>query len=685
MKEDSSPDKESMAEIPPPSQKSIGFEPLQVGTLNSGANEVPGEECREISFINQINTSLQSPGEEYTAADPFGHNTTTLLPKQHIYPGSDSKLSAQSSMITISPITTTQTVQFFNPGMSLQNHVQQRIGFASLSGSLDCLECPGAEASCKNSPIAVQAVNTLPPKNSAGVNSAFTSPARIGRPPLSHQLYRPSDTSSKRVQFPGIRSAREIPLQSNRFETEQPLPLRSCLHASTVVRAKTEVNKNAGTEKDVLTTKRKSKRISQSMPSSDDLDSSHSFPSSHADQSKSALCHCPICSKGNLNVQGMYAHFGRAHNGTLPWQEVKFSCPFCLTVPVSRARHFGSFRDLQIHVNAKHPGCAVVGPHPSKLLSASLKVNHSSSNTEAIQNNARVLRVRKAASDGSSKSSGLCQLRGKDPEVVATKQSFRSWSKLVYPNNYKDISIIEEQRRLQEEIVEGAREQRMKLCRNEAEMESKRFEEERLAYLRGIRERTRLADGERIEKQKFTEKADQLMMLYQYENRNRKRSREEVEFDKLCARPVFFCNETTRLMAREGKSCTDDQCQFCNDDNVQITERENEDLAKGLVSENQSHLQVLLPSFRVVEDVFSLSAGADVVREDASMASAEMRSAVSRRAISTAKRVKIEEDKLLMLKDTKHCLEFIKKYNGGMILNAWSGTRKEYKNRKIIA
>jgi hypothetical protein len=100
-------------------------------------------------------------------------------------------------------------------------------------------------------------------------------------------------------------------------------------------------------------------------------------------------------------------------------------------------------------------------------------------------------------------------------------------------------------------------------------------------------------------------------------------------------------------------------------------------------------VRVLLPSFRIVDDIFSLHAGGTTtvgVREDPSVASKEIKNAKSRRDVSTAKRLKIEEDKLLMLKSTTQCLEFIKKYNAGMICNAWGGARKEgkYKKRKTI-
>merc|ERR1712087_342517 len=97
---------------------------------------------------------------------------------------------------------------------------------------------------------------------------------------------------------------------------------------------------------------------------------------------------------------------------------------------------------------------------------------------------------------------------------------------------------INEQCQAQEEIVEVAQEQRMKLCRNEAESETRALNEERLSYSRGVRERMRLADGERIEKQKFTEKAEHMMMQYQYDNRNKRRNQEDIEVEKLLGRPI---------------------------------------------------------------------------------------------------------------------------------------------------
>ena len=97
--------------------------------------------------------------------------------------------------------------------------------------------------------------------------------------------------------------------------------------------------------------------------------------------------------------------------------------------------------------------------------------------------------------------------------------------------------------------------------------------------------------------------------------------------------------------------------------------------------------KVLNPSCHVIDDsYFSEVRGAmHEVKDDGKEATrGSKRSNQSRRDASTAKRVKMEEDKLLTLKNTKHCLEFIKKYNEGMIINAWGEPRKDNRGRRLL-
>lgn len=288
---------------------------------------------------------------------------------------------------------------------------------------------------------------------------------------------------------------------------------------------------------------------------------------------------------------------------------------------------------------------------------------------------------------------------------MTEKQYPPSWTKIGFqtllPDGRKDYSrdlsrvldMIDGQCESQAEIVEIAREQRMKLCRSEAETENRAFDEERLSFQRGIRERARLVDAERIEKQKFTEKAEHMMIRFQYENRNKRRNQEDIEVEKLCSRPIKFCHETQRHNTRQGKACADDQCQFCKKDkgylhHLLLDSEMDEFKMDAPATESpvfQKSIEVLNPVFRTINDDYLTEAeAADDLKEDAKQASGNKRVNQSRRDVSTSKRVKVEEDKLLLLKNTKHSLEFIKEYNNGMINNAWGEARKDSRsNRKL--
>lgn len=424
-------------------------------------------------------------------------------------------------------------------------------------------------------------------------------------------------------------------------------------------------------------------------------------------QSKSVLCHCPDCDKRDLSVQGIYAHYGRAHKGRLAWENVTFSCPFCMSSTRKAATQlFTPFSEIEAHVRASHPGCVAQGPRPSKIPSQpNQPQTPRQPQNDVIPKSDRVLRERKSLpepeEDAHEEDSDTVA-----PQAVARKQSPPSWSKIEYfqllPDGRKDyprdlcrvIDMIDEQCQSQEEIMAVALEQRKKLCRSEAEGETRALNEERVSYQRGVRERARLVDGERIEKQKFTEKAEQLLIRFEYENRNKRRNAEDVEVEKLCCRPIRFSNETTRHSSRHGKVCKDEQCHFCRKENAHLHHL----LLDSEISEfkldapaTQSPLfqqstKVLNPFFRIINDDFfsEVDTKEDFKGNGKDSTSGSKRVNQSRRDASTAKRLKTEEGKLWMLQNTKHCLKFIRKYNEGMIMNAWGDTQKDNRGRKSL-
>mmetsp|Transcript_21066 Transcript_21066/g.34756 ORF Transcript_21066/g.34756 Transcript_21066/m.34756 type:complete len:257 (+) Transcript_21066:1-771(+) len=256
--------------------------------------------------------------------------------------------------------------------------------------------------------------------------------------------------------------------------------------------------------------------------------------------------------------------------------------------------------------------------------------------------------------------------------------------------------MIEEQCKEQEEAVNIALDQRSKLCKSEAINDAKELKEERLAYQRGIRERTRMADQERIEKHRYNERHAELIMRYEYENRNKARDREEIQLNRLCSNPIMISSSKMRSGPQNGAICDDEECQFCREDS---TYREhllldNEvpefklDFATDEALDLQQKVKVLNPTVRTVTDSDFISDKDDGNGDSdgettITTTNGKKRLNNSRRAASTSNRLRTEEDKLLDLQYTKHNLEFIYKYNRGLIRNAWS-EKKDTRGRKPI-
>lgn len=414
-------------------------------------------------------------------------------------------------------------------------------------------------------------------------------------------------------------------------------------------------------------------------------------------QSKIALCHCPDCNKMNMSIQSIYSHYGKVHSGKLPWGRVTYSCPFCVDNDTHHV--FKTFPDVEAHVNTTHQGCEVIGSHSSKRHSISARTYTSISNNDMPTKTNRVTRERKAPPNIRMTSVPVIA-----PQGIAMKSLPFSWSKIDYvhllPDGKKQyprglcnvIEMIDEQCRSQEEILEVAREQRIKLCRDEVELEIKAFSEERLVFQRGLRERNRLADCERIEKQQFIDDLEQKMIFYEYKNRNKGRKKEEIELRKLFTRPIVFSNEVQRQSTRQDKFCNDDQCLFCNKGkgfhHCLLLENEiekfNMDASPNDTPIIAQSTYVLKPSVTVIDDSFFAENDETIpIKGDGKNANGDSkRSSKSRQDATTAKRVRAEEDKLLSLRNIKYSLEFIKKYNNGMIVNAWGEAKKDGRGRK---
>ena len=253
----------------------------------------------------------------------------------------------------------------------------------------------------------------------------------------------------------------------------------------------------------------------------------------------------------------------------------------------------------------------------------------------------------------------------------------RKWPDLEFARLVSDIKkdngdylvqLIDGQCLKQEAIAEEVRHQRRKQCKAETESDIKTFDEERLAYQRGIRDRRQLADQETLEKQRYSE-----FWLYR-QHRGQKRSRDNVEIEQVCTRPIKFSRSNHSRIPQGKKLCDEPDCVFCQKDKSYLRHVLLDDEMECFeVGESTFRAPTIRKGAPILSPYFH-----DVTDEFLDLAEAEEAEAStqSRRALSTARRVKTEEEKLWSLTKTKHSLEFIEKYNKGLIRNAWQGVNK---------
>lgn len=366
--------------------------------------------------------------------------------------------------------------------------------------------------------------------------------------------------------------------------------------------------------------------------------------------SKSILCHCLECNKRDMTMRGLTSHYAKNHGGKPNWQKTGYSCPFCPS-PTTDSK---SQSEIEAHVNLYHPCHRLQKPNTPK------------------------------------------EPLGKHPEVHPSTKSHRekkcppswAWAKIEHvkllPGGGKEyprelprvIDFIEAQCKNQEETTEKSRRDWSDIFKDESEAEVKAQNEERLLYGRGIRNRSGLADQERLEKLRYAEKEDELRIQYEYEGRTR-RSTEDIETSKLCSRCIIFSDNNETHFGEKAGVCLNHGCQLCKHDNVHRQQLllENE-INEWKLSDPtamspliQTTVTVLSPDVRVI-DVISFVKAAAGEEEKSKVDSGD-------KEVESAKLMFLEESKLEKLNSTRRALEFIKSYNEGFVTNAWARVRKD--------
>mmetsp|Transcript_36890 Transcript_36890/g.55164 ORF Transcript_36890/g.55164 Transcript_36890/m.55164 type:complete len:197 (+) Transcript_36890:3876-4466(+) len=174
------------------------------------------------------------------------------------------------------------------------------------------------------------------------------------------------------------------------------------------------------------------------------------------------------------------------------------------------------------------------------------------------------------------------------------------------------------------------------------------------------------ADREQIEKLKYKETCEHMLRVLSYENRNRKRTKGEIEYKAFLSRPLKFVSAKEMESVGKERSCVEENCELCNGDFARVVVTDEEiknvggDILKAIpipITKEDSDEGVLSPPFYPysLDDIPHLESSAPVKEQNSNhLATNESRS--SRR-----------RDHLYKLSAMKNNLLFIQKYNKGLI------------------
>ena len=381
------------------------------------------------------------------------------------------------------------------------------------------------------------------------------------------------------------------------------------------------------------------------------------FTEDEMNKKKLYIYACPKCDTA-MAYSDLKVHLNQVHDED--FENVKHmitcTCPFCLQGPKPRRPTFLTADALLDHVNLCHPGCSISGK--KWILRTELGVcpvvDDSSSKPlpkgRKKKSPGPRARVRKLMVEP--------PMQRKNKRIVSSPP--QSNSKSSPPDFYwfaLQPDILVKQAKIsgmphrkgehidsilttvQDKIFQiQEREMNFPKLKGEKDDAEDYLAENRL-YFRGIRERKNMAEGEALEKANFKDKCEERQRLFDYQNRGKKKSREELEFEELLTRPFRWQSSSRSKITRRGKCPFQDDCYLCNvspHDKIETTN--------------------IIPSrgFRRIADCDlpdDFDTGEEKSQTDEASSSQRIR---PRRN---------DKDNLRKLMELKHSLEFVKEFN----------------------
>eukprot|EP00591_Stephanopyxis_turris_P001541 CAMPEP_0195511066 /NCGR_PEP_ID=MMETSP0794_2-20130614/3520_1 /TAXON_ID=515487 /ORGANISM="Stephanopyxis turris, Strain CCMP 815" /LENGTH=204 /DNA_ID=CAMNT_0040638609 /DNA_START=472 /DNA_END=1083 /DNA_ORIENTATION=- len=94
---------------------------------------------------------------------------------------------------------------------------------------------------------------------------------------------------------------------------------------------------------------------------------------------------------------------------------------------------------------------------------------------------------------------------------------------------------------------------------SQVDLEEQEYTAEMKFFYKGVRERASKSESERMETISFVAEREENLRLYEYENRSRKKTKEEIELLALYKRPIEFPKTTLPT-----SKCDSLNCKLCN-------------------------------------------------------------------------------------------------------------------------
>lgn len=373
-------------------------------------------------------------------------------------------------------------------------------------------------------------------------------------------------------------------------------------------------------------------------------------------QTKLYLYDCPKCSC-SMTYGDLRDHMQSEHDLDMNdfISSLTCTCPFCLLYSKPVRRKFQTIEGFLSHVKSDHKGCTVIG----------MRLKIGEKNTQMPWKASSSIQMKKLKKEEEPSTKNDHDLNVEREENAVPQDAY--WEDFTV--DQLDLGEIDAISQGRNKTIESLlRDINDKIKRFEKRVkggpdDDDDFNAEQKMYIRGIRERTNKAESEALEKAMFKDKCEEMQRVLDYQNRGKKKSLAEIEYEELLRRPIQFVSTKTGHKSEPcfiGETCdlcgTDHACHLVTASEISCA---NGNVKDAIDKAILGHNVLFIPSlkFRKIDD-------SDLPndRDEASTEKVDFDEKVTTRRGSGSDKMQ-----LWKLYELKHTLEFMMKFNTGFL------------------